>query len=218
MALLAPGRLAGLYAKEKCSEEAQRASVNSDHLLLDSAVRPSRSGRRCRMDKNYQEAGSTAADAAAMAALLQFQSTTFSSDFHLWRQWRGLSGSPSCNPAPNNYLHSGCLYAQLNGFSSSGNQYVTMQAGVGVPPTATGVNSSAYWVTARVNQSVPQLFSAVLGNPSGLVSARATAVLSPARDCIYVMDPSGSGALSMSGTPDLVSACGVYLIRTAPRR
>jgi hypothetical protein len=153
----------------------------------------------------------TAADAAAMAALLQFQSTTFSTDFACGVNGVVCQAPTSCNPTPNNYLHSGCLYAQLNGFSSSGNQYVTMQAGVGVPPTAAGVNSSAYWVTARVNQSVPQLFSAVLGNPSGIVSARATAALSPARDCIYVMDPSGSGALSMGGTPNLTSSCGVYI-------
>src|SRR3984893_1506121 len=153
----------------------------------------------------------TAADAAAMAALLQFQSTTFSSDFTCGANGVVCQAPTSCSPAPNNYLHSGCLYAQLNGFSSSGNQYVTMQAGVGVPPTATGVQTSAYWVTARVNQSVPQLFSAVLGNANGLVSARATAALSPARDCIYVMDPAGSGALSMSGTPSLTSACGVYI-------
>jgi hypothetical protein len=41
--------------------------------------------------------------------------------------------------------------------------------------------------------------------------ARATAALSPARDCIYVMDPAGADALSMSGTPNLISACGVYI-------
>jgi hypothetical protein len=163
-----------------------------------------------------KESAQTAADAAAISALLQFQSTTFSTDLTC-----GVGGvicqpPTSCNPAPNNYLHSGCAYAQLNGFSPSGNQSVTMQAGVGVPPTAPGVQSSAYWVTARVNQSVPQLFSAVLGHASGLVSARATAALSPAKDCIYVMDPAGSGALSMSGTPSLVSSCGVYINSRSP--
>jgi hypothetical protein len=158
----------------------------------------------------------TAADAAAMAALLQFQSTTFSSSFACGTNGVVCQAPTSCSPAPSNYLNSGCLYAQLNGFTSSGNQYVTIQAGVGVPPTAAGVNSSAYWVTVRVNQSVPQLFSAVLGNSSGLVSARATAALSPARDCIYVMDPTGSGALLMSGTPNLVTSCGVYINSTSP--
>jgi Flp pilus assembly protein TadG len=158
----------------------------------------------------------TAADAAAMAALLQFQSTTFSSDLTCGTNGVVCQAPTSCSPAPSNYLNSGCLYAQLNGFSSAGNQFVTIQAGVGVPPTAAGVQSSAYWVTVRVNQAVPQLFSAVLGNSSGLVSARATAALSPARDCIYVMDPSGSGALSMGGTSDLTTSCGVYVNSNSP--
>src|SRR5207245_6639883 len=109
---------------------------------------------------------------------------------------------------PANYLHSGCAYAQLNGFSSAGNQYVSLESGVGVPPTAAGVNSSAYWITARVNQSVPQLFSAAAGHANGLVSARATAALSPSKDCVYVMDPAGSGALDMNGTPSLILSCG----------
>jgi len=52
------------------------------------------------MDGVYQESAQTAADAAAMAALLQFQSTTFSLPL------RAVGGvvcqaPTSCNPAPN---------------------------------------------------------------------------------------------------------------------
>src|SRR6267378_4216048 len=164
-----------------------------------------------------RKSAQTAADAGAMAAVLQFQSTNFSTNFVC-----GVGGiicqSPtSCDPAPGNYLHSGCDYATSNGFSSTtAGQYVTIASGVGVPPTAPGVNSSAYWVTMRVNQSVPQLFSAVLGNMNGSVAARATAALNPAKDCVYVMDPTGADALSMSGTPSLVSACGVYVNSSSP--
>src|SRR5215467_2354808 len=152
-----------------------------------------------------KKSAQTAADAAVMAALLKFQSTAYSTDFTCGVGGVVCQAPTSCSPAMGNHLDSGCLYAQLNGFTSSGNQYVTMQSGVGTPPTATGVLSSAYWVTARVNQRVPQLFSAVLGNANGLVSARATAALNPARDCIYVMDPTGSDAIHMNGTPDLTS-------------
>ena len=158
-----------------------------------------------------RKSAQTAADAGAMAALLQFQSTNFSTSFTCGVGGVVCQGPTSCNPAPGNFLHSGCDYAQLNGFSSSGDQYVTIASGVGVPPTAAGVNSSSYWVTMRVNQSVPQLFSAVLGNMNGLVSARATASLNPAKDCVYVMDPTGADALSMSGTPDMILSCGVYI-------
>ncbi len=158
-----------------------------------------------------KKSAQTAADAAAMSALLQFQSTTYSTTFTCGAGGVICQSPTSCGGIATGYLHSGCAYAQLNGFSSSGNQFVSLESGVGVPPTASGVQSSAYWVTARVNQTVPQLFSAVLGNSSGSVAARATAALNPAKDCIYVMDPTGSGALSMSGTPSLVSACGVYI-------
>ena len=43
-------------------------------------------------------------------------------------------------------------------------------------PTVPGVNVF-YWVTARTYQRTPQLFSAVLGNPTGASAARATAGL-----------------------------------------
>jgi len=72
------------------------------------------------------------------------------------------------------------------------------------------VNSSQYWITARVNQSVPQLFSAVLGNSTGMVAARATASLNPSRDCMYVMSPSGT-AVNLNGTVSINSACGLYI-------
>jgi hypothetical protein len=157
----------------------------------------------------------TAADAAAMAAMLQFQSTSYSSTFTCGVGGVICQAPTSCNPTPGNYLHSGCTYAQLNGFSSAGRQYVTLESGTGVPPTAAGVNSSAYWITARVNQSVPQLFSAAVGNANGLVSARATAALAPAKNCIYVMDPAGNNALDMSGTPNLIVSCGVYINSTS---
>src|SRR5437016_11701037 len=104
-----------------------------------------------------KKSAQTAADAAAMAALLQFQSTTFSTDFTCGAGGVICQAPTSCATLTSGYLHSGCAYAALNGFSSSGNQFVSLESGVGVPPTATGVQTSAYWVTARVNQTIPQL-------------------------------------------------------------
>lgn len=158
-----------------------------------------------------KKSAQTAADAAAMAAVLQFQSTNYSSDFTCGAGGVICQSPTSCATIASGFLKSGCDYAVLNGFPSSGNQLVTMESGVGAPPTAPGVHSSAYWITVRVNQTVPQLFSAILGNFTGRVAARATAALNPARDCIYIMDPASSGALSMSGSTSLISSCGVYI-------
>ena len=105
-----------------------------------------------------KKSAQTAADAAAMAALLQFQSTTFSTTVTCGVGGVVCQAPTSCSPAPTSYLHSGCDYAQLNGFSSSGSQYVSLEAGTGAPPTAPTVLSSTYWVTARVNQTVPNFF------------------------------------------------------------
>ncbi len=45
------------------------------------------------------------------------------------------------------------------------------------PPTVPAVTTACYWVTTRAAQIIPQLFSSVLGNPTGLSSARATAAI-----------------------------------------
>src|SRR5579871_5615416 len=84
-------------------------------------------------------------------------------------------------------LAKGCLYANQNGlgFSAggdSGRQNVTVESGANSTPndctlafpTAPCLVSD-YWVTVRAVESLPQLFSAVLGNTTSLSSARATA-------------------------------------------
>ncbi len=92
----------------------------------------------------------------------------------------GCSPTPtSCDAVVAANLVVGCSYAQRNGFTPgghSGHQTVTIQANTGNPATAIGVTST-YWVTVRVTETVPQLFSAVLGNPLATVSARATAAV-----------------------------------------
>jgi Flp pilus assembly protein TadG len=89
-----------------------------------------------------------------------------------------------------------CDYAKQNGFDPVANtsQQVTVVAAddataptvadatcsasgtIRRPPTA-GCVDTVYWVTVRVSQQVPQLFSAILGNYTGTVSARATAAV-----------------------------------------
>jgi Putative Flp pilus-assembly TadE/G-like len=93
-------------------------------------------------------------------------------------------------------LQSACNYAEAHGFvdSSDGRQRVSIQAwdrssaptitencgqgGAEVrhPPTA-GCVDTYYWVTVRVVERIPQLFSSILGNTEGTVSARATAAV-----------------------------------------
>ena len=92
----------------------------------------------------------------------------------------------------------GLLYAQQNGFTPGGNggrqnvtftppnlgSPVTRQDGTIVPGCSTNpglVGCVEYSVTVRTAETIPQLFSAVLGNASALSSARATAAIIEAR-------------------------------------
>ena len=49
----------------------------------------------------------------------------------------------------------------------------------------------SYWVIARVSGTIPQLFSAVLGFPNGMVTARATAGarMSDGGGCVITLNP-----------------------------
>src|SRR5215472_10018329 len=140
----------------------------------------------------------TAAEAAASAAIVDMRV-------------RGTAGltfsttSTSCTPGittPANAFERGCMYAQQHGFNSA-NQ-VTYQSGTtGTPPTASGIGTASYWVTYRVSQQVPQLFSAVLGNTSGQVVARSSAALKGASDCMFALNPSAPGAFSVGGSSSM---------------
>jgi hypothetical protein len=157
----------------------------------------------------------TAAEAAAQAAIISYHETVGGSNPTCGVGGVVCSTDPSTCASnittPSNSIEHGCMYAQTHGFSST-NQWVTYQAGVGsTPPTAPGMGTASYWVTFRAVQRVPQMFSAVLGNPSGLVAARSTTAVIGATDCIYALNPNASGALSVGGTASLTSSCGVYV-------
>lgn len=161
----------------------------------------------------------TAAEAAAQAAIIDFQANASGSSYTCGGNVVCASTPTACPPgitAPADSIQHGCTYAQAHGFDSldaGGNPTgatVTYQAGSSSAPTAVpSVGSVPYWVTFRVTQSVPQLFSAVLGNTTGQVGARSTAVLVGAADCIYALDPVAQGAISVGGAASLASNCGV---------
>jgi hypothetical protein len=84
----------------------------------------------------------------------------------------------SC-PASGN-LTNGCLYVAAHGFTpggESGRQTVTIAADITSPPPTVPNVSAGYWVTVRVVQYVPQLFSAIQGHMMATVAARATAAI-----------------------------------------
>jgi hypothetical protein len=119
---------------------------------------------------------------------------------------------PTSLASAGNALQAGCLYAQSNGFTNTGNQTVTMIAnnttlGDGAAP--------ALWIQANVSQTVSHMFLFLAGFSSGPVAAQAIAGISasPNASCVYVLDNGNtSGALNISGTAKLTgSGCGVWV-------
>lgn len=135
-----------------------------------------------------QRAADNAALAAAIGALTAVgQGGSFSCGGILACQSSAACPANPTSP-PASSVDTACLYAKQNGFLTGGNgnrQTVSVEAGVTAPgcdtasppnciPTAPGV-AAYYYVTVRVGETVPQLFSAMLGNTVATVSARATA-------------------------------------------
>lgn len=127
-----------------------------------------------------------AADAAALAAVHETLTRAGTGTYVCGTDNVVCSTAPQPCPGqpitddPANNIDNGCLYAAQDGFATggkSGHQTVTMQSNVtSPPPTAPGVRVF-YWVTARVSENIPQLFSRVLGRGQGTSSARATAAI-----------------------------------------
>jgi hypothetical protein len=174
-----------------------------------------------------QRSAQKAADAAVLAAVAGYNASSAGSAF--------TCGSGSTAPSwvcnnPNPYICPGgltnaanpveeaCLYAQQNGFdpTTSPKQRVLITSDVNPSstnpiPTAAGINNGAWWITARVVQKVPSLFSAVMGNMSGTVAARATAAIQPGIACVYALDPSAAGSYYQNGGTTFNANCGIYV-------
>jgi hypothetical protein len=120
---------------------------------------------------------------------------------------------PTISGSPANNIQNGCLYAKANGFKNAGNQTVTLaSSAAGVAPNPTQF-SVLYTATAVVQESNPQLFSAVAGNSQGQVQAVATAevVQLPLPYCIYALNRTASQSVFVTGSNSSIVApdCGI---------
>jgi Flp pilus assembly protein TadG len=160
-----------------------------------------------------QQAEHTAAESAALAAVVAAGGTYTCGSGSPKVVCQSATACPSAIAGSTSNFNIACQYAQSNGFTTAnGNQRVLVASNASSSvPTVNGVKTS-YWVTVTVAEVVPQTFSAILGQPTTTVSARATAAAFPngGSGCIYVMAPNGSG-VTMSGTAAIQSGCGIYV-------
>ncbi len=79
------------------------------------------------------------------------------------------------------------------------------------PPTSGPNTSKATYVEAIVSKPEPTYFLRVLGVSTMTVSARAVAYQGSGANCIYVLDPTASGALSANGNASVQTSCGLLV-------
>jgi hypothetical protein len=152
----------------------------------------------------------TAADAAAAAAAVYALNNSDSCSTVSCGTALNCSGVAA---PPTTSLTAGCLYATADGppvltASMIENDSSHLPAGL------TGV-APAMWVKATVTTSAVPTFLSVLGvTNAATIAASAVAGVSavPATSCIYVLDPSASGAFSVKGTATVsTSNCAIYV-------
>ena len=107
-----------------------------------------------------------------------------------------------------------CQYGSINGVAEAN---IFIAADTTSPRNGAAVN---YWVTATVSEPLPLTFLRVMGLNSGTIGATATAGVilsgSGSGGCVYALDPSKGGALTVAGGSSLTSSCGVFVNSNNP--
>ena len=136
----------------------------------------------------------TAADAAAVAA---------ADAIH---QGAGVGSSAVTSAAESAATQNGFTNGSGNARSSNAVSVVVNNPPLSGPDAG---NSEAVQVT--ISQTQPTYFMPVAGIKSVPISVTAGAMIKASGNCIYALDPSAGGALTVSGTSTLSSSCGAYV-------
>lgn len=157
------------------------------------------------------KAARTAADAAALAAA-KAGFATYGAAYSSYP----TSGIANCSSLSSGALYAGCQYASQNGFTDgTTNTRVRIEANTTSPYTLIDPNAPAgstiavdYWVRVRVAESIPQLFSAMLGHTTGTASAFGTAAVTDVivNGALILLDQQNDCAIISNKT-----ACGLDL-------
>lgn len=95
-------------------------------------------------------------------------------------------------------------YATENGYNSSGDVLT-----INSPPQSGPYAGVANAVEAIVDRPVPSFLSAILYDGQTTVTGRAVATAGTADACIWALNPSASGAISVSGSAQVNMDCGI---------
>jgi hypothetical protein len=98
--------------------------------------------------------------------------------------------------------------AATNGYTDGAS---SVTVAINNPPTSGPNTSNAGYVEAIVSKPEPTFFLRVLGFSTMTVSTRAVAYEGNGPNCIYVTDPSASGAMATNGNINVQSTCGLLV-------
>ncbi len=163
-----------------------------------------------------QQAAQAAADSAAIAAVRAAVTSA--------------TGAPACGGAiycgastncpstaagtPSSSFDNACMLAAANGFTTSGIDTVSVQAGTSSAVPGVAGPTAAYWATARVTEALPALFGAAFargGLSPGAIATAAAIGSASSGSCIYVLDPSGIDAFQAGNGATVQLGCGIYV-------
>jgi Putative Flp pilus-assembly TadE/G-like len=161
-----------------------------------------------------QQAAQSAADAAAQAAAVAAASTS-PSGFACGSSgvWCGAATNcPATAPSsPSTSFDNACMLASSNGFTTSGGDVVSLQAGTSSsPPTVSGP-TVAYWAVARVSERTSALFGAAFGRGGLSPSAIATAAVFASGPCFAALESGSSPGITAAGSTITTHDCDVYV-------
>ena len=135
-----------------------------------------------------KRAAQTAADAAAVGALIE--------------QQRGGT----------NWAQAGQADAGLNGFTN-GQQGVTVT--VVSPPTSGSYSGQSGAIQATVSKSQPTIFMRIFQIPTATIVAKAVAKTGSSSNCLYTLDPTASPSIGNVGSGAISAGCGAYINSSA---
>jgi len=163
-----------------------------------------------------QQAAQSAADAAAVAAVRAALNSAPGGPSCAGSVWCGAATNcPSRSPgSASTSFDNACMLAAANGFTTSGIDRVSVQAGTSSAVPGVPGPSAAYWATVRVRESLPALFGAAFARGGLTPGAIATAgaISSPGgASCIYVLDPHAADAFLAGNGAVVQIGCGVYV-------
>ena len=164
-------------------------------------------------DYFLKERVQTAADAAAIAAVVYAVNNSDSCSTVTCGTALNCSGIAA---PPASSLKAGCLYATVDGPPVVTASMIENNSAH--PPAGLSGVAPSMWVKATVSAINPNSFLFLWGFRTATISAAAIGGFTntPAGNCIYVLDPSASGAMTMVGAATVSTSCGIYINSTDP--